>query len=235
MTAPAAAPRLLLVEDEEDAARIVLEALAGGGFSVDWRASGIEGLQIAIETAFDAIILDRMLPEIDGLSILRRLRAAGVTAPILMLSALARSENRVEGLDAGADDYIGKPFEPSELVARVKALLRRTTNPVTGVLMLFGELELHVKSRTAHRLGRHVPLSPKEFDILKFMMDHAGDMVTREMLLREVWGLSFDPQTNVIDVAMSRLRQRLDEGFETSAIETVRGAGFRLVGASGAA
>jgi two-component system OmpR family response regulator len=228
MTTPA--PRILLVEDEAEAAELVIEALVAGGFDTQWHASAKAGLAAAIDGVFDAIVLDRMLPEIEGLSIVRRLRAEGITVPILMLSALARSENRVEGLDAGADDYIGKPFEPSELVARVRALLRRTTNPVTGVLMLYGELELHVKARTAHRQGRHVPLSPKEFDILKFMMDHAGDMVTREMLLREVWGLSFDPQTNVIDVAMSRLRQRLDEGFATSAIETVRGAGFRLVG-----
>ncbi|KUR70922.1 XRE family transcriptional regulator [Novosphingobium fuchskuhlense] len=226
----AAVPRVLLVEDEAEAAELVIEALVGGGFDTEWHASAAAGLAAAIAGTFDAIVLDRMLPEIEGLSIVRRLRAEGIAAPILLLSALARSENRVEGLDAGADDYIGKPFEPSELVARVRALLRRTTNPVTGVLMLYGEIELHVKARTAHRQGRHVPLSPKEFDILKFMMDHAGDMVTREMLLREVWGLSFDPQTNVIDVAMSRLRQRLDEGFATSAIETVRGAGFRLVG-----
>lgn len=228
MSAPL--PRVLLVEDEPEAAQIVIEALTAGGFATEWHGSAPAGLAAASDGAFDAIVLDRMLPEIEGLSIVRRLRAAGIAAPILMLSALARAENRVEGLDAGADDYIGKPFEPSELVARVRALLRRATNPVTGVLMLYGEIELHVKARTAHRQGRHVPLSPKEFEILKFMMDHAGDMVTREMLLREVWGLSFDPQTNVIDVAMSRLRQRLDEGFETSAIETVRGAGFRLVG-----
>lgn len=228
MSAPQ--PRILLVEDEAEAAQIVIEALERGGFATEWHESAPAGLASAKQGGHDAIILDRMLPEIEGLSIVRRLRAEGIATPILMLSALARSENRVEGLDAGADDYIGKPFEPSELVARVRALLRRTTNPVTGVLMLYGEIELHVKARTAHRQGRHVPLSPKEFEILKFMMDHAGDMVTREMLLREVWGLSFDPQTNVIDVAMSRLRQRLDEGFATSAIETVRGAGFRLVG-----
>ena len=229
MTTPPIARRVLLVEDEAASAALVIDALRPEGFTIEWRDSGESGLRTAALERFDLLILDRMLPAIDGLSMVRQLRAAGIAAPILMLSALSRSENRVEGLDAGADDYIGKPFEPEELVARVRALIRRATNPVPGAVMLFGGLELHVKSRTAHRDGRHVPLSPREFEILKFMMEHAGDIVTREMLLREVWQLGFDPQTNVIDVSMSRLRQRLDDGFPLSAIETVRGAGFRLV------
>ncbi|MBS0255062.1 MAG: response regulator transcription factor [Proteobacteria bacterium] len=227
MSAP---PRILLIEDEAAIAALVREALEEGGFVVDWCDHGEEGLRVAAAGGHDAIVLDRMLPEIEGLSIVRRLRAAAVAAPVLMLSALARAEDRVEGLDAGADDYLGKPFEPFELVARVRALMRRATNPLPGAVMLFGELEVHVKARRVHRAGQHVALSPREFDILKFMMDHAGDVVTREMLLREVWGLNFDPQTNVIDVSMSRLRQRLDEGFAGPVIETVRGAGFRLLG-----
>ncbi len=199
--------RILLVEDEADSATLVIEALTREKFGVEWRDNGADGLQCAALETFDLIILDRMLPEIEGLSIVRRLRNSGNATPILMLSALARSENRAEGLDAGADDYLGKPFEPVELLARVRALIRRATNPVPGAVMIYGELELHVKSRHAHRNGQHISLSPREFDILKFMMDHAGDIVTREMLLREVWHLNFDPQTNVIDVSMSRLRQ----------------------------
>ena len=222
-------PLALLVEDEADSARLVSEALQEDGIAVEWHDSGEEGLRVAGIKPYDIIILDRMLPEIGGLTIIARLRAAGIAVPILMLSALARSENRVEGLNIGADDYIGKPFEPSELIARVRALIRRATNSTPGAVMIFGDLELHVRSRTVHRLGQHIALSPKEFDILKFMMDHAGDVVTREMLLRKVWHLNFDPQTKVIDVSMGRLRQRLDDGFNEPIIETVRGVGFRLV------
>ena len=228
-----AAARILLIEDEAPTAELVREALAGEPFELVWHDRGEGGLRAAAAGEFDLVILDRLLPEIEGLTIVRRLREAGVAAPVLMLSALARAEERVAGLDAGADDYLGKPFEPFELVARVRALLRRATNPLPGAVMLYGDIELHVKARSVHRAGRHVALSPREFEILKFMMDHAGDTVTREMLLREVWGLSFDPQTNVIDVNMSRLRQRLDEGFAHPAIETVRGAGFRLLGGAG--
>lgn len=223
-------PRILLVEDEADSAALVMETLAGEGWAADWRDNGEAGLRAAAAQPYDVIILDRMLPQIEGLSIVRRLRAAGISVPVLMLSALARGENRAEGLDAGADDYLAKPFEPVELIARLRALIRRATNATPGAVMIYGDIELHVKARNAHRQGKHVALSPREFEILKFMMDHAGDIVTREMLLREVWNLAFDPQTNVIDVSMSRLRQRLDEGFDTPAIETVRGAGYRLVG-----
>ena len=226
-------PVVLLIEDEAPTAALVREALEEGGFTVEWHDHGEAGLRAAAAGNHAVIVLDRMLPEIEGLTIVRRLRAAAVAAPVLMLSALARAEDRVEGLDAGADDYLGKPFEPFELVARVRALVRRATNPLPGAVMLFGELEVHVKARRVHRSGLHVALSPREFDILKFMMDHAGDLVTREMLLREVWGLAFNPQTNVIDVSMSRLRQRLDEGFASPVIETVRGAGFRLLGGPG--
>ncbi|MGJ3647684.1 response regulator transcription factor [Sphingomonas sp. GlSt437] len=221
--------RLLLIEDEVETATLISEVLTGEGYEILWHNRGDAGLRAAAAEPFAGIVLDRMLPDFEGTTIVGRLRAAGVSSPVLMLSALARSENRVEGLDAGADDYLGKPFEPQELIARVRAMLRRATNPVPGAVMIYGSLELHVKSRHAHRAGKHIALSPREFDILKFMMEHAGDVVTRQMLLRAVWNLGFDPQTNVIDVSMSRLRQRLDEGFVTPMIETVRGAGFRLL------
>ncbi len=226
------APSILLIEDEAEAARIVMEALRPEGFEIVWRDTGVAGLTEAGLVQHDLIILDRMLGQEEGLSILTTLREAGASAPVLVLSALARSENRIEGLDSGADDYLGKPFDPKELVARVRALIRRSQNRLHSAILIYGDLELHVKPRTAHRAGRHLALSPKEFEILKLLMEHAGDVVTRDMLLQTVWKLNFDPQTNVIDVNMSRLRNRLEEGFNQPVLETVRRTGFRLISAS---
>jgi len=158
-----------------------------------------------------------------------RLRASGIEKPVLMLSALGRAEHRIEGLDGGVDDYLAKPFAPEELVARVRALHRRATVQARHPVLIVGDLELHVRARTAHRAGRHLGLSPKEFELLKYLMEHAGEVVTREMLLRNVWKLSFDPQTNVIDVNLVRLRRKLEDGFDTGCLETVRGSGYRLV------
>jgi two-component system, OmpR family, response regulator len=220
---------ILLIEDEASNADIISSVLRKEGFAVTWAETGQKGLAAAGMTAYDLIVLDRMLPDISGMDIITRLRGAGIETPILMLSALSRSENRSEGLEGGADDYLGKPFEDHELTARVRALLRRSRNQVHSAVMLFGDIELHVKSRTAHRQGVHLALSPKEFEILKLLMEHAGDIVTRDMLLKEVWHLNFDPQTNVIDVNMSRLRHRLEDEFDTPCLETVRGAGFRLI------
>ncbi|ADU12261.1 response regulator transcription factor [Asticcacaulis excentricus] len=220
---------ILLIEDEPEGAAIVGEALTREGYEVVWRATASAGLSEAGLGQHHLIILDRMLGNTDGLNVLTTLREAGITTPILVLSALARSENRIDGLDSGADDYLGKPFEPKELLARVRALIRRSQNRMHSAILIYGDLELHVKSRTAHRAGRHLALSPKEFEILKLLMEHAGDVVTRDMLLQKVWRLNFDPQTNVIDVNMSRLRNRLEDGFEQPVLETVRGIGFRLI------
>ncbi len=222
-------PRILLIEDDPVGAGIVTRVLAAQNFDVRWCADGAQGLTEAGISAFDLIVLDRMLPSLDGLTLMARLRAAGVATPILMLSALSRSENRVDGLEGGADDYLGKPFDDNELIARVRALLRRATNKVHSAVLLYADIEMHVKSRTVHRAGKHLPLSPKEFEILKLLMEHAGETVTRTMLLEKIWHLNFDPQTNVIDVNLSRLRIRLEEGFNHSILETVRGAGFRLM------
>ena len=219
---------VLLVEDERDTASIIVDVLIGDGQTVSWCETGLSGLSQAGAGVYDVIILDRMLPDLSGMDIISRLRSAGIETPVLMLSALSRSEDRIEGLEHGADDYLGKPFEPGELIARIRALHRRAAHKVHSAVMLYGDLELHVKARTVHRQGRHLALSPKEFEILKFLMENSGEVVTRNMLLQRVWNLSFDPQTNVIDVNMGRLRRQLEDGFETPVLETVRGAGYRL-------
>ncbi len=220
---------ILLIEDDAHNAQIITAVLERDGYRIHWVTDGVRGLAEAAKPDYDLIVLDRMLPHLDGLTLLDRVRSAGIETPVLMLSALSRSEHRSEGLEGGADDYLGKPFDDHELTARVRALLRRSRNRLHSAIILYGDIELHVKSRTAHRQGRHLALSPKEFDILKLLMEHAGDIVTREMLLLKVWNLSFDPQTNVIDVNMSRLRHRLEDGFDSPCLETVRGAGFRLI------
>ncbi|RYD49555.1 MAG: response regulator transcription factor [Sphingomonadales bacterium] len=222
---------ILYVEDDVRLADDVTQLMAAAGNRLSWASNGEDGLKRAAAEAFDVVILDRMLPDLSGIDIVQRLRAAGIASPVLMLSALGRAENRVSGLDAGVDDYMAKPFEPSELVARVRALHRRAAGKAHSAVILFGELECHVKARTAHRQGRHIPLSPKEFALFRYFMDNAGEVVTREMLLRHVWNLSFDPQTNVIDVNVGRLRRKLEEGFDAPVLETIWGTGYRLVAA----
>lgn len=222
---------ILYVEDDtrlaEDVGRLMTEA----GNRLSWTAQGEDGLKRAAAEAFDVVILDRMLPDMSGIEVVRRLRNAGVGAPVLMLSALGRAENRTEGLDAGVDDYMAKPFETAELLARIRALHRRAAGQSHSAVILFGDLECHVKARTAHRQGKHIPLSPKEFALFRYFMENAGEVVTREMLLRNVWNLSFDPQTNVIDVNVGRLRRKLEEGFDSPVLETIWGTGYRLVAA----
>lgn len=221
---------VLNIEDDPLAAQLVAELLGAEGCSVTWVSTGADGLQCAAAQSFDVIVLDRNLPQLSGVEIATRLRAMGNRTPILMLSALGRSANRVEGLDAGVDDYLAKPFEPAELIARVRALHRRATGQAHVPVVLFGELECHVKARTAHRNGQHIALSPKEFALFKYFMDNAGEVVTREMLLRDIWNLAFDPETNVVDVNIGRMRRKLEEGFATPVLETIWGTGYRLTG-----
>lgn len=220
---------ILYVEDDPLAASAMQSLVVPGGDRLAWEGTGRAGLQRAAAEQFDVIILDRMLPDMDGLAIVARLRGAGVDTPVLMLSALGRSENRIEGLEAGVDDYLAKPYEPQELLARVKALHRRASGKMHGAVIIFGALECHVKARTAFRAGRHIALSPREFELFRYFMENAGETVTREMLLRDVWNMNFDPQTNVVDVNIGRLRRKLEDGFATPALETIWGAGYRLV------
>ena len=223
---------VLLIEDDVQTAAAVTDILARDDIAVRWAADGESGLGQAGDPEIDVIVLDWMLPGIAGIDVLARLRSAGVEKPVLMLSALGRANHRIEGLDRGADDYLAKPFEPAELIARLRALHRRTTVQARQPVLICGDIELQVLARTAHRGGRHLALSPKEFELLKCLMEHGGEVVTREMLLREVWKLNFDPQTNVIDVNLTRLRRKIEEGFASVCLETVRGRGYRLVAAA---
>lgn len=224
---------VLLVEDDPAARATIAGILSAADMAVDSVDDGAEGLRRGGTGGYDVIILDRMLPQLSGIDIVTRLRVAGIGTPVLMLSALGRSEHRVEGLESGVDDYLAKPFEPDELIARVRALWRRASRREHEAVLLFGDLECHVKARTAHRAGRHLPLSPKEFELFRYMMERAGEVVTREMLLRHVWNLSFDPQTNVVDVNVGRLRRKLEDGFDAPVLETVWGTGYRLVAVGG--
>ncbi|MYL96244.1 response regulator [Novosphingobium sp. FGD1] len=220
---------ILYIEDDSRAASQVRELALQSGDTLSWCATGSDGLKRAGAERFDVIILDRMLPDLDGLTILARLRESGVGTPVLLLSALGRSSDRAEGLDAGADDYLAKPFEADELLARLRALHRRASGREHSAVILYGAFECHVKARTAFRDNRHLALSPKEFELFRYFMENAGEVLTREMLLRDVWKMNFDPQTNVVDVNIGRLRRKLEEGFDRPALATIWGSGYRLL------
>ncbi|HUN24885.1 MAG TPA: response regulator transcription factor [Steroidobacteraceae bacterium] len=219
--------RLLLIEDDQEAAQFVLKGLRESGYTIEHSADGREGLFQATEGRFDLIITDRMLPHMDGLALVKFLREQGVRTPVLVLSALGTVDDRVQGLKAGSDDYLTKPFAFSELLARVEALLRRSVAPDNSPTRLkVSDLEMDLLSRRVLRAGREIELTAREFKLLEFLLRHAGHVVTRTMLLEGVWDLHFDPQTNLIDVHMSRLRQAVDKGFARPLIHTVRGAGY---------
>ncbi len=221
--------RILVVEDDADVAGLVLTGLQEAGHVVEHAGNGRDGLSVASREAFDAIILDRMLPGgLDGLRVLESLRAQDNQTPVLFLSAMAGVDDRVRGLKAGGDDYLTKPFVFSELLARVEALLRRGRAAGPPTRLVVGDLEMDLLSRTVRRRNRRIDLQPLEFRLLEFLMRHAGEVVTRTMLLEGVWDYHFDPQTNVIDVHVSRLRQKIDKPFDTALIRTVRNAGYML-------
>jgi len=223
--------KILLVEDDAGTAAYIARGLAEQGHVVDQAFDGREGLFLASEGSFDLVILDRMLPGLDGLSVVRALRAAGVGTPVLILSALGTVDERIEGLEGGSDDYLVKPFAFSELNARANALLRRAENAAAaGVCtrLVVGDLEVDLLGRTVSRAGRAIDLKPREYGLLEYFARNAGRVVTRTMLLEHVWNYHFDPGTNVVDVHVSRLRRKLEEGFERPILHTVRGAGYRL-------
>jgi two-component system OmpR family response regulator len=220
--------KLLVIEDDREAAAFLIKGLRESGHVVDHAADGREGLVLATGETYDAMIIDRMLPGMDGLAIVAGLRAGQNATPVLILSALDAVDDRVRGLKAGGDDYVTKPYAFSELLARLEALTRRGAAPQATTRLRVGELEIDLLARTVWRGGRELELLPREFRLLEVLARHAGHVVTRTMLLEQVWDYHFDPQTNVIDVHVSRLRQKIDKGFARPLLHTVRGAGYCL-------
>ncbi len=221
--------RLLLVEDDRISADYLVKALGESGHVVDPISDGAKGLERAKSEDYDLLIVDRMLPGLDGLSLIEKLRQSGDDTPVLIVSALGEVDDRVRGLRAGGDDYLVKPFAFAELLARLEALARRPRGGASAPNRLsLADLELDILSRTVKRGDQKIELKPREYQILEYLMRHTGHVVTRTMLLEAVWDYHFDPETNVIDVHISRLRQKIDKGFDPPLLQTVRGAGYVL-------
>jgi two-component system OmpR family response regulator len=220
--------RILVVEDDLEAQRYLVQGLKESGHVVDEAADGESGLALALSRPYDVAIIDRMLPLKDGLKVVAEMREHGNTTPVLFLSALSEVDDRVKGLKAGGDDYLTKPYAFVELLARVDALMRRRSPVGVKTRLDVGDLELDLLTRGAKRSGTDIELQPREFRLLEYLMRHAGQVVTRTMLLESVWEYHFDPQTNVIDVHISRLRAKIDKGFEAPLLHTVRGAGYMI-------
>ena len=221
--------RCLLIEDDADTARYISTGLREAGFVVTQCHDGADGLHLATSERWDVVILDRMLPgEVEGLSIIEAIRALGKTTPVLVLSALASLDERVRGLRSGSDDYLTKPFAFSELLARVHALMRRSGMKEDVSELRVADLKLDLRRRRAERAGKPIALQPREFRLLEYLVRHQGQVVTRTMLLEAVWDYHFDPQTNVIDVHISRLRQKIDKDFSPPLLHTIRGVGYMV-------
>ncbi len=220
--------RILIIEDDLEAASYIRKGLTQSGHVADHAADGETGLQMARTAEYDVLVVDRMLPHMDGLTLVKALRDDGDNTPVLFLSALGEVDHRIEGLRAGGDDYLAKPYAFAELLARVEAQARRRDPNAVQTRLQVGDLEMDLLARTVKRDGKNILLQPREFRLLEFLMKHAGQVVTRTMLLEKVWDYHFDPQTNVIDVHISRLRGKIDKEFDTPLLHTVRGAGYRL-------
>jgi len=218
--------RILIIEDDREAAGYLAKALGEAGHVADHAGDGETGYAMALAGGYDVLVVDRLLPRRDGLSIIEGLRAAGDTTPVLILSALGQVDDRVTGLRAGGDDYLPKPYAFTELLARVEVLARRAQPQEAATQYRVGDLVLDRLARTVTRAGQPITLQPREFRLLEYLMKNAGAVVTRTMLLENVWDYHFDPQTNVIDVHVSRLRAKIDKGFEKPLLHTVRGAGY---------
>jgi two-component system, OmpR family, response regulator len=221
--------RCLVIEDEEDTARYVCNGLKEAAHTVTWVRDGVNGLHLATNEQWDVVIVDRMLPGgVDGLAIIATMRNLGKTTPVLILSAMASLDERVRGLRGGGDDYLTKPFGFSELLARLEALLRRSVMQEDSRELSIADLRLDLRTRRAERAGKPIALQPREFRLLEYLVRHKGQVVTRTMLLESVWDYYFDPQTNVIDVQISRLRHKIDRGFSPPLLHTVRGIGYMI-------
>jgi two-component system, OmpR family, response regulator len=220
--------KILVIEDDRETAAYIRRGLEELSHVVDVGATGKEGLMLAASQSYEVMIVDRMLPGVDGLAIVRTIRASGVRTPVLFLSTLGGIDDRVTGLDAGGDDYLVKPFAFSELVARINALARRPALAQAETVLRVADLEMDLIKRTVSRQGQRIDLQPREFKLLEYLMRHAGRVVTRTMLLEQVWDFHFDPQTNVVETHISRLRGKVDKEFDTELIHTVRGAGYCL-------
>ena len=220
--------RILVIEDDLEAQRYLVQGLKESGHVVDEAADGETGLSLALSRPYDVAIIDRMLPKKDGLHVVAEMREHGNATPVLFLSALSEVDDRVKGLKAGGDDYLAKPYAFVELLARIDALMRRRSPVGVKTRLDVGDLELDLLTRAAKRSGTEIELQPREFRLLEYLMRHAGQVVTRTMLLEKVWDYHFDPQTNVIDVHVSRLRQKVDKGFDKPLIHTVRNAGYMI-------
>ena len=220
--------RVLVVEDDREAAGWLLKGLKEEGHVVDHAANGPDGLAMAMEKVHDVIIMDRMLPGMDGLKVISELRKDNIDTPVLILSALGEVDDKVMGLRAGGDDYLAKPYAFNELLARVETLGRRKSAEPHKTRLQVGDLEIDLLARTAKRAGEDILLQPREFKLLEYLMRNAGSVVTRTMLLENVWNYHFDPQTNVIDVHISRLRAKIDKEFDEPLLHTVRGAGYTI-------
>jgi two-component system, OmpR family, response regulator len=223
--------RVLIVEDDATIADFVGKGLAEAGFAVDVAADGQQGFELAAATPYDAAIIDLMLPQVDGLTLIDRMRARGIRTPVLILSARRTVDDRVLGLQAGGDDYLTKPFAFAELLARVQALIRRATGATEPTRLSVGDLTLDLLTRRTERAGRSIELRPREFALLEYLMRNPGRVLTKTMILSHVWGYNFNPGTNVVDVLVSRLREKIDRDFDPKLLNTVRGVGYVLKGA----
>ncbi len=220
--------RILVVEDDEKIASFVANGLKQNGYSVDKAADGEEALSLCGSVTYDAVVLDIMLPKLDGLAVIRQMRRHKSLVPVLLLSAMASVDNRVAGLQAGADDYLTKPFAFSELLARVQALIRRATHVAEPTTLIVGNLSMNLLTREVTRGDKTIELQSREFALLELLMRHPGRPVTKTMILEHIWDYSFDPQTNVVDVLMHRLRSKLEKNFAVKLMHTIRGVGYVL-------
>lgn len=220
--------RLLLIEDDEKIASFIVKGLKEAGFTTDHARDGVEGLNMALNEDYDGAIVDIMLPKLDGLTVIETLRKRGINTPVIILSARRSVDDRIRGLQQGGDDYLTKPFAFSELLARVQALLRRASNTAEATTLTVDDLSIDLLARTVSRSGKTINLQPKEFSLLEYLMRNTGRVVSKTMIMERVWDYNFDPQTNVVEARICRLRDKIDKNFDIPLVHTVRGLGYVL-------